>query len=110
MEKLLDDCRSIVSNAKTADSKKTVAMDCIRMLEANPSNVSAIIPMLLEVYFKNGEVVAAAIDKAIATHKEGCVGKGSKLIKLLNNIGWPGVAIVAIIRIEAIVIAIQKVF
>ena len=51
---LFDDARTMVSkaNGKLSPAKKSVAMNCIRDLEHEQTNVSAMLPMILELYLQ----------------------------------------------------------
>lgn len=107
---LLEDCRTIVRGSGASESKKTVAMNCVRALETNASDVAAILPMLLEVYFVPYE---KAIQDAISKHMEACTnslnGKKTWILTLLTHIGWPGAAVVIAYMIPDIVEALQKI-
>ena len=107
MSSIFEDCRKIVDKSDVPESKKTVAMNCIRGLEENSGNVSALIPMLLEVYFNPVEKM---IIEAVKKHADDCVGKGGKVFALVKHVGWSGVIIVAIVRLEAISKAFANLF
>lgn len=106
---LLEDCRNIVRGSGASESKKTVAMNCVRALETNASDVAAILPMLLEVYFVPYEKV---IQDAISSHVEACSSGNKKIwfLTLLTHIGWPGAAVIIAYLVISNVEVLQKVF
>lgn len=106
---LLDDCRNIVSRSDVEDSKKTVAMNCIRSLEEKADHVAAILPMLLEVYF------APSIESAIRHHAERCSRQDNAAgfriagLKMLAQLPWSATVAIIALNIKTICDAVSQV-
>jgi hypothetical protein len=106
----------MVDRSTVDQPKKTVAMSAIRALEDDAADpmaaMAALFPMILDMYL-DGDT-ETKIDAAITAHGRTCraalvaitppppaqaATPGTLLISSLGKLGWPGVAIFALIRL-----------
>lgn len=91
---ITDDARKMVANKndKISEPQKTVAMNAIRALEADPQNVSAILPMLLEKYLE------PSVEKLIRDHADSCAMR-HPFKTIAGGAGAGGIVGAAILRL-----------
>ena len=102
--RIYEDARNMVRDAhdRASEPQRTVAMSTIRSLSDDPSNVAALLPMLLEMYLRPdpADIVKAAVD----THAKNCSVKkvlGRMSIAILGAGGGGGLLGAFIQRVVA---------
>ena len=70
--RIYEDARNMVrdANDRASEPQRTVAMSTIRSLSDDPSNVAALLPMLLEMYLRPDP--AKLVKDAVETHAKSC--------------------------------------
>jgi hypothetical protein len=108
-DRITNDLRQMVDRSDAESSRKTVASSLIRGYEDATNDdrdgaiqiIKLMFPMIFEIYLNQEQ----AIKKAITEHANSCVKMGKTGV-ILKAIGWPGVLVVIILRLNHILDAI----